>query len=201
MKVIGIIGGIASGKSTVSRAMRSLGAGHINADEIGHDVIEIPEIVQQMKARWADRGHITDRLGKVRRDIVANIIFNDSQELEFLDAICSSPIKSRIQDSLSYFHPDYTQAVILDAPLLLEANWNRMCDIIIYVEASKEARVERAGQREDCPLDALELTKREAAQFDLTMKEEFSSHTIDNSGDWPATMKQVQSFWSEVINV
>jgi dephospho-CoA kinase len=204
MKVIGIIGGISSGKSTVAKAMKKLGAGYINADEIGHDVIGIPEIKQQMQIRWegdSGYGHITNPDGKIRRDIIANIVFNDSEELKFLNDICHPIIKTRIQQSLRYFHPDYTKAVILDVPLLLEANWNRLCDVIVFVEASDNQRGLRAQKREECPLDLVELKKRESSQFNIEMKRSFADHVIDNDGSEAVMLQQVQSFWDEVINV
>ena len=203
MKVIGIIGGIASGKSTVAKALKELGAGYINADEIGHEVIAIPEIKQQMLNRWEGNGygHITNPDGKLRRDIIANIVFNDSVELKFLNDICHPIIKDIIQQSLGYFHPDYTKAVILDVPLLLEANWNRMCDDILFIDASESQRGSRAQKREDCPLDLVELKKRESSQFGLEMKKDFASHIISNDGTMEHMLKQVQSFWDAKINV
>lgn len=203
MKVIGIIGGISSGKSTVTKAMRKLGAGFIDADKIGHDVIALPEIRQQMEIRWENGGygHITNPDGKLRRDIIANIVFNDAEELKFLNDICHPIIKERIEQSLERYHPDYMKAVVLDVPLLLEANWNRMCDVVLFVEASLGQRSLRAQSRETCSLDEVELKKREASQYTLEMKKDFASHVIDNDGSKELMLSQVQSFWDEVINV
>ena len=202
MKVIGIIGGIASGKSTVTKALRKLGAGYIDADEIGHDVIEIPEIKQQMVMRWGGKGYgrIVSPSGEISRDMIANIVFNDGEELKFLNAICHPIIKARIEQGLEYFHPDYTKSVILDVPLLLEANWNRLCDVILFVDTSDFERISRAQSRV-CSLDAAELKKREACQYDLSMKKSFASYTIDNDGSKENMLQQVQSFWNKVINV
>lgn len=198
MKVIGIVGGIASGKTTVAKVLKKKGAGYINADEIGHDVIEISEIKQQMEMRWEGSGYgsLSDINGKTRRDIVANIVFNNPDELKFLNAICHPVIETRIEEKLEYFHPEYTKAVILDVPLLLEAGWNEMCDIILFIDTSFDARSHRAHKRSG--LDVAELHKRESCQFNLEMKKEFATHTIDNDGTEGSLVNKVDHFWSEI---
>lgn len=203
MKVIGIIGGIASGKSTVAKALQELGAGCIDADKIGHDVLLIPEIKQQMELRWEGNGygHLSKPNGELCRNIIANIVFSDPEELAFLNAICHPIIEAQIEEKLGYYHPDYIKAVILDVPLLLEANWNGMCDIILFVDSSIEKRGNRAAIRKECPLDLVELKKRESFQHDVEMKREFATHTIDNNCSEKEMLMRVNLFWNESVNV
>lgn len=211
MKVIGIVGGIASGKSTVAKLLRNLGAGHIDADKIGHEVLVIPEIIQQMTTRWCIAEKIKSnrqiwdggsRVDSLNRSLIANIVFNDKEELEFLNAITHSLIEGRIKEKLSLFHPDYTKAVVLDAPLLLEAGWNSLCDMVLFVDSSLNYRAERADHHSrSCQMDRYELTRRESFQFDLDMKRQFSTHVIDNNVDSIAALKgKVSRFWEENVN-
>tara|TARA_Y100000034_G_scaffold103692_1_gene129524 strand:- start:4164 stop:4775 length:612 start_codon:yes stop_codon:yes gene_type:complete len=202
MKVIGIVGGIASGKTTVAQELRRLGSGHINADKIGHDVLEIEEIRQQLEMRWSGNGygHITKPSGEIRRDIIANIVFNDPKELEFLNDVCHPVIHDRIEQKLGYFHPEYTKAVVLDVPLLLEAEWNVLCDIIVFVECPIDKRGQRASKRTECTLDLAELKKREGCQMSVTEKRAFASAIIDNSQDKKQLLQEVLVFWKSEID-
>ena len=201
MKIIGIIGGIASGKSTVAKALQELGAGCIDADKIGHDVLTIPEIKQQMEIRWEKNGygHLSKPNGELDRKVIGSIVFSDPEELEFLNAICHPIIEARIEEKLGYYHPDYIDGVILDIPLLLEANWNQMCDIILFVDVSIDKRGHRAVDREYCPLDLVDLKKREAVQFDMDTKRSFATHVVPNNGSKKELLDWCNAFWNKTV--
>ena len=123
MKVIALIGGIASGKSTVAKYLHDLGAGVIDGDKVAHAVLNIPEIVDQMKMRWPSVFFCLSNEpvnGGVRKQI-ADIVFKDQDELEFLEAITWPQMKERMLKSLSLYHPKFTPAVVIDFPLFVDS--------------------------------------------------------------------------------
>lgn len=201
MKVVGVIGGIASGKSTVARLLSSMEAGYINADQIGHEVVEIEEIKQQLVNRWSKIINVPllKSCGSLNRTIVSNIVFNNREELEFLEKLCHPFIRDRIEEKMQYFHPDYNKAVILDAPLLLEAGWHDLCDIILFIDSPIEMRLERASNRNECPLDRIEFRKRESFQLKMGVKKDFSTHIIKNNMTEKELSARVVEFWNHVI--
>ncbi len=204
MKTIGIVGGIACGKSTVAEYLHNLGAGVIKADDIVHEVLNVPEIVDQINMRWGKSHGILFGYhpgGKVDRKKIADIVFKDKNELKFLEQITWPEIARRMQEKMRLYHPVYTPALVLDAPLLFEAGWDSLCDMIIFIDMSYGDRMlgflrdkTRHPDRTATDLDA-----REAQQLPLAEKKKRSSHVIINSRhSWDDTKKQIDEIWKTI---
>lgn len=195
MKIIGILGGVASGKSRVAEQFRHLGAKILNADQVGHDVLREPEVIQAVRERWGDAVIAED--GQIDRSEVAKIVFAPPpagpEELAFLEQLTHPRIGTRLQQAFERMRQDTDpQVVILDAPVMLKAGWNRFCDHILYIEAPRHLRRERARKRGWSDSD---FAARELAQESLETKRAAADHVIDNSGSIDSTRRQIESFW------
>jgi len=193
--VIGIMGGVACGKSFVGEQFRSLGAALINADEIGHEVLRTSEVRHALLQRWGEE--ILDNDGQVSRSAVAKRVFSgnsrENGNLEFLENLVHPRIGQQIRlriEALLEDHPD--MSVVVDAALLIEAGWACFCDKTVFVEASHALRLERAKQR---GWSESEFSAREAAQANLDLKRKQADWVMDNNGSAEHTFAQVQQFW------
>ncbi len=195
MVVIGIIGGVACGKSFVADQFRSLGAEVIDVDRIGHEVLRESAVRAALVQRWGD--DVLDADGEISRSAVGQRVFAGNSDgrgnLEFLEGLVHPKIGQRICtriEALSRDHPG--QPVVVDAALLIEANWGRFCDKIVFIEVSREQRLARAKQR---GWSETEFSQREAAQENLDLKRKQADWVMDNSGSAEHTFAEVQQFW------
>jgi dephospho-CoA kinase len=195
MVVIGIVGGVASGKSSVAEHFRRLGAEIIHADQIGHEVLCDPEVREALHRQWGPA--VLDDQGNVDRAAVARIVFAPRpagpQQRTYLEQITHPRIGRMVRQRIDQLKARAScAAVVLDAPLLLEAGWDDFCDIIVYVETSQNLRQRRALQR---GWSEAGFAAREAAQESLNEKRKHADWVIDNSGSPEETLAQVQQVW------
>jgi dephospho-CoA kinase len=195
MLVLGLVGGIGSGKSTVADFFEQLGAKVIKADQIGHEVLTTVEVESALRQRWGNTIFGLD--GRIDRKKVAERVFapppTGPQELAFLESITHPQIGSRIRQQLQeYAASGNVQVVMLDAAILLESGWGEHCDHILFVEADKEQRLQRAFRR---GWTAEQLAARESAQLSLEEKRKLADWVIDNSGSLDHTFAQLQQIW------
>lgn len=189
--VIGLTGGVASGKSTIAKMFNRLGAWVLDGDRVGHDVLKDPDVLAHIQAIWG-KDVVED--GVVKRKALANIVFgaSDRQQLNKLESITHPKIKKLILGEIHQAESRNEIAVVLYAPLLFEAGWDQLCDKLVFVNTSLEVRIDRAKSRD---WTDQELKRREAQQLDLQQKEEKSTHTINNSTNQTTTFSQVKELW------
>lgn len=197
LKVVGLVGGIASGKSSIAQEFCRLGAALVEADKLGHEVLMEDEVKQKLRDRWGDSIFLDD--GAVNRQKVAAIVFarppEGPQELRFLEGITHPRIARKIQQRIRELGRSGVQVVILDAPLLLEAGWASECQRIVYVHAPREERLRRAKLR---GWSEAQLAARESAQLSLEEKRKVADEVIDNSSSFEHTLAQIQRFWQSL---
>jgi dephospho-CoA kinase len=192
MLVIGLIGGIASGKSFVANCFRELGAEVISADEIGHRVLENIDVVRAIQQEWPQ---VIDSSGKISRSELAKVVFratDHSVNLEKLERLTHPRISEQIDMELARLQSAGCAAVVLDAPVLIEAGWAAKCNRVVMVEAPLDVRRSRAlgrGWRAD------ELERREQVQSSLARKREFATDIIRNDISPEETRSQVSQTW------
>lgn len=195
MVVIGILGGVASGKSAVAKMFESLGAVRLDADHAGHQVLREPDVREQLIARWGDT--ILDAAGQIDRSKVASIVFDTrpqgADELRFLETLTHPRIGKMLQHQVEAAAAAGAPAAVLDAAVLLEAGWDRFCDHLVFVEVPREERIRRARQR---GWSADDWEARELAQWPLDEKRQRCDTIIDNSGSLEETLDQVKAVWS-----
>lgn len=194
MHTIGILGGVASGKSLVTRQLAELGAGVLDADRAGHEVLADWEVQEALRQRWGNNVFGSD--GRVDRSRVADIVFGPppegDRERHFLECLVHPRIARRLADHRKELAAKEIPAVVLDAPLILEAGWDSLCSRLVFVDAARELRLARAAAR---GWAEEEVVRREAAQLPLDLKRARADVTIDNSGTPQQTKAQVEQFW------
>ncbi|MCA9228913.1 MAG: dephospho-CoA kinase, partial [Planctomycetales bacterium] len=197
MIVIGVCGGIASGKSLVAAELERLGAVWINADRLGHEVLAESEVKRLIRDRWGSVVFNSD--GSVNRAAVAKIVFAAPPagpvELQHLEKLTHPRIGEKLRERIEQLRQQAASAVVLDAPVMFRAGWNRLCDRLLFVDAPRQLRLERARSR---GWTEEEFDAREAAQESLTWKQQQSDCVIDNSHTPAHTAHQVQQFWDSL---
>ena len=198
MLVIGIVGGIAAGKSLVADQLKQLGAAVLDGDAAGHATLDEPDVRQAIRNRWGET--VFDDNGDVRRTALAKIVFAPPPagpiELEHLEEITHPSIRTRLEQRVAELENQATQAAILDAAIMFKAGWDEFCDIIVFVAAPRSERLRRAVCR---GWDADEFDRREAAQLAIEEKCARADVVIDNSGPPEKTQQQVEAFWKTHI--
>lgn len=199
MKTIGLVGGVASGKSVVAKLFVELGAGLLDADRMGHNVLATDGKVRAaLVNRWGSG--IVRPDGTTDRSAIAAQVFGDTPaataEREFLESVLHPRIQAALDDKKRDFAAAGCPAVVLDAPLLLEANWAPQCDVIVMVDSPRETRLTRAQER---GWTEAEFTRREASQWPVEKKHAAADVTIANSGSFEELRPAVQAIWNEFI--
>jgi len=193
MKTIGIIGGIGSGKSTVAELFRQAGAAVISADDIGHQVLLLPKVKMAIGERW---GSAVFGNGEIDRKKLAAIVFADEKELTYLKILTHPLIAEEVLQQRKEHEQNGVQLCLLDAPLLLESGWEHLVDLIVFVSAPPEVRLERVKSR---GWSETEWQQREAAQFTLEEKSRRSNVILDNSGDTDHLHIQVEALVRDLV--
>lgn len=175
--VIGLVGGIGSGKSTVAEELELLGCVVVDSDRAAREILMRPEIKTVLTGWWG--AGIVDGQGNVDRREVARIVFADPRERERLEQLVHPLIRQERDGVVARVASEGGGVVIVDAPLLFEAGVDRECEAVVFVEAPREARAERVSRR---GWDAGELERRESAQMPLEEKKRRSQYVVVNDG-------------------
>ncbi|MCC7476653.1 MAG: dephospho-CoA kinase [Pirellulales bacterium] len=197
MITIGLVGGVASGKSVVAHLLVELGAGLLDADRDGHELLEHDEEVREMlRLRWGD-----GVLAPGGRSIIAKIVFAEDEkgaaERKFLENLLHPRIRERLAERGDELAAAGKAAVVLDAPLLLEAGWQPLCDLVLFVDAPRSLRLERARQTRGWGEE--EFARREAAQWPVERKRQAANVVISNAGSEAELRQAVDDFWRRTI--
>ncbi len=195
--IIGILGGFCSGKSTVAAEFAKLGCKVIDADKIAHEFLDEPAVKEKVLAAFGRS--ILDSAGKIDRSKLADVVFTDCDKLAQLNGIIHPLVLKRAEELIEQYNrqPDI-KAIVLDMPLLVEVGWDKKCDELIFVDCKEQKRVERAKKMGY--FDEKQLKLRENFQISLDKKENITDNTIDNNSEFSALAKQVEDFFSYIMN-
>ena len=198
MRVIGVFGGIASGKSFVTRELARLGASVLDADQIGHEVLCQPQVEAAARVRWGNA--IFDDQGRIDRRRLARIVFapppEGPVERTYLERLTHPEIALAMEQALGRLACEGVRVAVLDAPLLFEAGWDRFCNGFLLVDAPQEQRLARAKSR---GWSEEEFAARQRAQAPLDSKRNRAEVVIDNSGSPEQTRNEVELFWRSIV--
>ena len=193
--IVGLTGGIASGKNTVAVMFNTLGAEIIDADKIANDLINARVDRDNIPAKIVGffGEDILNNSGMIDKKSLADIVFKDRKKLEYIDSIMHPEIISIIKDKIALSR---NGVVIINAPLIVETEAISLVDKLIVVSVSTENQIVRLRARSS-------LTKEEAcqridAQLPIKEKEKFADFVIDNNGRLEETEKQVKKIWKEL---
>ncbi|MDR0338422.1 MAG: dephospho-CoA kinase [Planctomycetaceae bacterium] len=197
MLILGLVGGIGSGKSMVAEMFCRLGAERIDADKIGHEVLQQPNVQTVARNRWGNA--VFNPNGQLNRQELARIVFDPSEtgceELQFLNFLVHPQITQKIDDQIRQLSESECRYVILDAPLLLEHHWDRRVNHLIFVDVPRSTRIARTQKR---GWTSTELDAREKTQLNLDEKRRKANWIIDNSGNLDETLDQVKKIWQNL---
>ncbi len=205
--VIGIVGGIASGKSEVTRVLGTMNATIISADKIAHRVLYEPDVIDALKKIFGNsillQGASTSvDLSEIDRKKLASMVFGDSAEKQAMRKRLEEIVHPRIRqlakselESLS--RESSSQMIILDAPLLIEGGWLPYCNRVLFVDSPDDMRKQRAMQR---GWTAKEWHDRESAQLSLAEKRKYATDLILNGGTIEQLHQQVVDFVAKLPN-
>jgi dephospho-CoA kinase len=186
--VIGLIGPIGAGKSTVARCFERRGGRVIDADALGHAALEQPVIVERIVTRWGDAVRKPD--GSLDRRAIAGLVFANPDERSALEGMVFPFIAEKCRDRIAGGLADpAVRFLLLDAAVMLEAGWHDAVDRIVYVDAPREARVARVAARGGWT--AAELAAREAAQWPADRKLRYADAVVRNDAGPDGLQPQV----------
>jgi dephospho-CoA kinase len=203
MTIIGLIGRIGAGKSTVARRFAAHGAHVIDADRIAHEVLEEPDVIRQIADRFG--ADVLDTDGRIRRRAVADRVFGPTPDhargLEWLESLVHPRVRRRITAELAAVRARESghggdAVVVLDVPLLVQAGWADRCDRLVEVTCEEEVRRQRLAARH---WSLAEQEAREAAwnrKYAAAGLPAEKMATVDASRDLAYTWSQVDLIWS-----
>ena len=210
--VLGVIGGIGSGKSSVARRLQSLRPiAVIDADQFGHQVLNLPNVQEQILKRFGPTVFETSRSDnpvrqndgqdcpsyekQISRAALGRVVFGSDVAAEAarrdLEAIVHPEIRSLLEREIRELRRQANvEAIVLDAAVLLEAGWNDLCDVVVFIDTPQADRIARvqAGRG----WSAAELAKREASQWPLPRKRAAADAVLDNSNNVDDAARQLE---------
>lgn len=201
MITIGLVGGVACGKSLVASHFQKLGACVLNGDRIGHEVLQRPEIEKALLKRWGSR--VSSQDGHLDRKAISTIVFGAAKsaeaELKFLESLTHPEIGRTLKERIVQLKElGRVPVIVVDAAVMLKAGWNKLCDQIVLVDAPIELREKRAVTR---GLTVEQFRARELAQLPIEEKRKVADIVIDNSGPPSKTYQQIEQVWHSLQQI
>jgi dephospho-CoA kinase len=194
--IIGIIGGLCAGKSTVAGEFAKLGCAVIDADKIAHQLLDKKEVRAKI-VRVFGKEVLNDK-GKISRSELANKVFSDPEKLAKLINILHPPVLARAEQLIAEHSSNpKVKAIVLDIPLLVEVGWEKRCDRVIFVDCNPPIRLERAKKKG--VFEADELKVRENLQISLDKKRRIADNIVDNNSDLSGLSKQIANIFSSIV--
>lgn len=180
--VLGLIGGIGGGKSEVARRLSDRGAWVIDADAVGHELLEEPAIRDRVVARFGP-GVLEAESGTsetISRRALGKMVFGDAGALRALEAILHPAMRDRFAGSIAEREREENcSCIVLDAAVLLEAGWDDLCDRVAFVDAPRAERLRRIVASRGW--SELDLAARERAQWPIDEKQRRADWVVNNA--------------------
>jgi dephospho-CoA kinase len=194
--IIGILGGIGSGKSTVAAEFAKLGCKVIDADKIAHELLTRKTIKEQIVAAFGRT--VLDSKGGIDRKKLGRIVFADADKLSIINGIVHPLVMQRTEELIEkYNRQNQVKAIVLDMPLLVEVGWAKRCDRLIFVDCERKIREKRAKK---LGFEKNQLKIRENFQISLDNKMNLVDNTIENNSDFSAMVRQVADIFSDIMD-
>jgi dephospho-CoA kinase len=197
--VVGLIGGIGAGKSRVAALLKARGAVVIDADAVGHEVLRLPEVVDMVVGRFGPSILRTESSpgqgkGTVDRRALGSIVFVDPKALRDLESIVHPPMGEAFERIIGdEVARGAAPLIVLDAAILLETGWDRVCDLVVYVDAAWTVRLDRVSRARGWTAETLRA--REAAQWPAERKRERADLVIRNDAGLDLLDRKVEDLF------
>ena len=196
MLVVGLTGSIGTGKSEATRILQELGAGVINADQVGHEAYT-PHTESWNEVVDAFGRDILQSSGEIDRSKLGAIVFSDSAQMAKLNGIMHPRIAGMVAEKIEQMRSQGIQVAVVEAALLFEAGWETLVDEVWTTASPLESVFQRLMSRNG--LDEEEVRKRLASQMDIQERLDRSDVVVDNSGGVAALEETVKSLWESRI--
>lgn len=193
MLVVGLTGGIATGKSTVLQYLSDSGASTCSADAIVHELLLEPGVLEMVRGQFGDGVFLPD--GSLDKKALAGVVFAREDRRKALEAILHPLVQQRMQEWLSAQQKKGASIAVCEIPLLFEAGLESMVDTIVTVSAEHQQQTRRLLNK---GLDEKDANQRIAAQMPLEEKVRRSEYVIDNSGSLEDLKRQTDRVWEQL---
>ncbi len=194
--IIGITGGLGTGKTSTAGVFKSLGAASLDADRMAHAALKKNTASYKRIVR-AFGSSILDRYGKINRTRLATLTFGSKKALKKLCDIIHPIVLKKIREKVNRIKSSgCVPAVVIDAPLLIETNLHKIADCLIVVKTSRRVQIDRAMEKTGLTLE--EVKRRIKSQMPLSKKIKMADHIIDNEGRKSDMKKMIKKIWEEM---
>lgn len=196
--IVGLTGGIASGKSTVSSILKDLGAYIIDVDEVGRNVVQKGEkAYNEIVQYFGDK--ILMANGEINRKALGHIVFSDSEKLKKLNSITHPKIIDKVKETIDQKRSEGREVIVVDAAILIEMGLNLLCDSVWLVSVDKDIRLQRLMDRDR--LSENDALNRIKAQFSDEEKSRYSDVIIDNAKGLEVLKQEIMELWNNTIRM
>ena len=200
--IVGVLGGIASGKSLVTQWLEELGATVLVADGIAHDILRQEEVVKEVVRRFGESVLADHERPQIDRKKLAALVFGSSEyhvaKRSQLEAIVQPRVRIELQKQIDQWKATHHSGVlVLDIPLLIERDWVKQCDCVLMVDTPDAMQREFAAAR---GWSESQLAAREATQLSIAEKRKNATFILVNDGTQEQLRDKVQQWWTETRN-
>ena len=193
--VIGLTGGIASGKSTVSAKLKELGAAVIDADLLARDVVRKGEIAYN-KIVQCFGADILLPGGDIDRKKLGDIVFSDKEKLELLNSITHPEIINRMKERIQELKAAGAKVIAVDAAILIEMGLHKYVASVWVLSVDRETQLNRLAERDQ--YDYREAENRINSQFTDEVRKKYADVVIDNSKPIEEVEKRLEELWNNI---
>jgi len=193
--IIGLTGAPGAGKTTVARQFEKLGCAVINADQLNHEVLTNPNVIQKIVSWWGEKVERAD--GQLDRQAIGRIVFEDRDKLNQLTQLVHPLIAEREKELIALYQGiSEVTAVVLDVPLLFEARQDKWCDAVVFVDCEEPIRQKRLkksrGWKEE------KRKKIENLQLGVNFKAQKADYVIRNNSSISEIAVQVKTLLNKI---
>ncbi len=195
--IIGLAGGIGSGKSLVARLLGELGAAVIDSDRLNACELSEPEVIETLRGWWGEQ--VAPEGKRVNREKLAEIVFEAPERRKRLEALLHPRIACGREKLMRQYASDpAVKAIVLDSPLLFETGLDSACTCVIFVEADRQDRIARV--RNDRGWSAEQFERRENLQKPLDFKRSRADYRLANNSTPDALRLRVARIFSQIVS-
>jgi dephospho-CoA kinase len=195
MKVIGITGGIGSGKSTVTQCLAQLGAVVIDADRVGWEAyMPGTEVWHEVVAEFGQQ--VVAENGEIDRKKLGQIIFNNPALRERLNRIMHPRMYKMMEKKIETYHEQGVQIVVLEAAVLIEANWTPLVDQLWVTVSSESVVLERLKKQRGMTEE--QILSRIRSQLSIEERKKYADEVIQNDGDLEEMKEKIKALWEKL---
>ena len=195
--VIGLTGGIASGKSTVSAKLRELGAAIIDVDILARGVVSKGEIAYNRIVQCFGENILLPS-GEINRKRLGSVVFSDKEKLALLNSITHPEIISRVKAEIQELKAAGNKVIVVDAAILIEMGLHKYVDSVWVVIVEKETQIKRLIERDK--FDYKDSENRIKSQFTNEVRKRYADVIIDNNKPIEEVGKKLEDLWNNIIS-